>query len=135
MTQDTFMKAYGALEKSPPKSMKSWLLKIAYHTFIDYVRRSKKTNVEEPEYFMNMKTDTSAEEKVQKKIEKEELYEKLDQLKDVQKQAIVLCDLRGYSHKQAAATLLLNENTLKTHIFRGRAKLKQLYRKEVSQNE
>ncbi|MFD1019547.1 sigma-70 family RNA polymerase sigma factor [Thalassobacillus hwangdonensis] len=135
LTQDTFMKAYGALEKSPPNSMKAWLLKIAYHTFIDYARRSKKMDIEEPDYFTNIQTDTSAEEEVQKKIDKEELYQKLDQLKELQKQAIILCDLRDYSLKQAAATLSLNENTLKTHIFRGRAKLKQLYKKGSVGNE
>ncbi|TGB01099.1 sigma-70 family RNA polymerase sigma factor [Halobacillus salinus] len=129
LTQDTFMKAYGALEKSPPKAMKSWLLKIAYHTFIDYVRRNKKMDIEEPGYFLNIKTGASAEEEVQKKIDKEELYTRLDQLKEVQKLAILLCDLKGYTYQQAAAALSLNENTLKSHIFRGRAKLKQLYKK------
>lgn len=60
---------------------------------------------------------------------KQDIYQKLDQLKLLQKKAIVLCDLQGYSYKEAATILSIKENTLKTHIFRGRGKLRQLYKK------
>ncbi|MRG87187.1 sigma-70 family RNA polymerase sigma factor [Salinibacillus xinjiangensis] len=129
LTQDTFMKAYIALENSPPTAMKSWLMKIAYHTFIDFARRSKKVNFEEPDYFSLLSTGKSAEDEFYKTAEKDELYYMLNQLKTKQKQAIVLCDLQGYSYKEAAAILSMKENTLKTHIFRGRGKLRQLYKK------
>ncbi|GAA0504420.1 sigma-70 family RNA polymerase sigma factor [Salinibacillus aidingensis] len=129
LTQDTFMKAYQALDKSPPKALKSWLIKIAYHTFIDYTRRSKKVSYEEPEYFTGYSSGDSVEEVFQKNVEKEELYNKLDQLKPMQKKAIVMCDLEGFSYKEAASILSIKENTLKTHIFRGRGKLRQLYKK------
>ena len=129
LTQDTFMKAYLALENSPENALKSWLIKIAYHTFIDYVRRSKKVSLEEPDYFSNMTSDQSTEEEFERLQQKKDLYEKIDQLKPLQKQAIVLCDLQGFTYKEAASLLSINENTLKTHIFRGRGKLRQLYKK------
>lgn len=129
LTQDTFIKAYQALDKNPPKELKSWLIKIAYHTFIDYTRRSKKVNYEAPEYFSILSSGISVEEELQKRVEQEELYKRLEQLKPMQKKAIVLCDLQGFSYIEAASILSINENTLKTHIFRGRGKLKQLYKK------
>jgi RNA polymerase sigma-70 factor, ECF subfamily len=123
------MKAYTALEKSPPDSMKPWLLKIAYHIFIDFTRRSKKMSIEEPDYFSAIPSGELTEELVRKETEKDELYEMLEQLKPIQRKAIVLCDIQGYSYKEAASILSVKENTLKTHIFRGRGKLRQLYKK------
>lgn len=84
---------------------------------------------EEPEYFSAYSSGQSVEEIFQKKVEKEELYKKMNQLKPIQKKAIVLCDLQGFSYKETASILSVKENTLKTHIFRGRGKLKQLYKK------
>ncbi|WP_169336439.1 sigma factor-like helix-turn-helix DNA-binding protein [Gracilibacillus lacisalsi] len=46
-----------------------------------------------------------------------------------------MCDLQGFSYKEAASILAIKENTLKTHIFRGRGKLRQLYRKGSVENE
>jgi RNA polymerase sigma-70 factor, ECF subfamily len=129
LTQDTFMKAYTALGAIPPNAMKSWLLKIAYHTFIDYTRRNKKVTVEEPEYFTGMTEGRSAEDEYQEIAAKEELHQKLAKLKPLQKEAIVLCDIQGYSYKEAAGMLGIKENTLKSHIFRGRSRLKLLYKK------
>lgn len=135
LTQDTFMKAYQSLEKSPPKALKAWLFKIAFHTFIDYTRRSKKVIYEEPHYFSTISTGDSTEEVYQKMMEKHDLYSKLDELKPIQKTAIVLCDLQGYTYKEAASILSIKENTVKSHVFRGRGKLRQLYKKGALRNE
>ncbi len=135
LTQDTFMKAYQALDSSPPKALKSWLIKIAYYTFIDYKRRMRKMDYQPPDYFITFSSDNTVETEWQKNTDKEELYWKLEQLKPIQKKAIVLCDLQGFSYKEAASILAIKENTLKTHIFRGRGKLRQLYRKGSVENE
>lgn len=129
LTQDTFMKAYTALENRPPKALKSWLIKVAYHAFIDYTRRNKRVSYEDPEYFSNIPHVNSTEREFERLVLKQDIYQKLDQLKLLQKKAIVLCDLQGYSYKEAATILSIKENTLKTHIFRGRGKLRQLYKK------
>jgi RNA polymerase sigma-70 factor, ECF subfamily len=133
LTQDTFMKAYIALESSPSNALKSWLIKIAYHTFIDYTRRNKIVSFEDPGYFTNIPIEQSTETQYERLLLKQDLYEKIDQLKPLQKKAIVLCDLKGYSYKEASSLLSIKENTLKTHIFRGRGKLRQLYKKGSGQ--
>lgn len=127
LTQDTFMKAYSALASSPPDYMKAWLLKIAYHTFIDYVRRNKKIIYEAPDYFTRYESSESTELSFFKEVEKEELSANINRLKTMQKNAIVLCDLKGYSYEDAAEILSIKLNTLKSHIFRGRSQLKKMY--------
>ncbi len=135
LTQDTFMKAYQAIDRSSPEAMKSWLLKIAFHTFIDYARRNKKVSYEDPSYFLTYSSKHLVEESVHKNEEKTELYKRIEQLKPIHKKAIILCDLQGFSYKEAASILAIKENTLKTHIFRGRSKLRQLYKKGSESNE
>ncbi|GAA0415543.1 MAG: sigma-70 family RNA polymerase sigma factor [Bacillota bacterium] len=129
LTHDTFMKAYIALDRSPPKSFKAWLFKIAYHLFIDYMRHSKRIVYQEPEFFSKIAHDQSTELDFLKHLHIRELYRKLDQLKPLQRDAILLCDIQGYSYKEAATILSVKENTLKSHIFRGRGRLRQLYKK------
>ncbi|MFD1848570.1 sigma-70 family RNA polymerase sigma factor [Oceanobacillus bengalensis] len=129
LTQDTFMKAYLSLDKSPPNALKAWLFKIAYHSFIDYIRRNKRLDISEPAFFTNIAQSVSVEAEFLQNEDKNELYNNLDRLKAVQKQAIMLCDIEGYSYKEAASILSIKENTLKSHIFRGRGKLRQLYNK------
>ena len=84
---------------------------------------------EEPEYFTNIPNGETTETVYERLLLKQDLYQKIDQLKPLQRKAIVLCDLQGYSYKEASSLLSIKENTLKTHIFRGRGKLRQLYKK------
>lgn len=136
LTQDTFMKAYVALHNSQPKALKSWLFKIAYHTFIDYTRRNHKNTFQAPEYFSNIPSKNSSPEiHFLKNREKEELLTKIDQLTPIQKQVITLYDLQGFSYKEISSMLSIKENTLKSHIFRARARLRQMYKKGSAHHE
>ncbi|WP_257968039.1 RNA polymerase sigma factor [Peribacillus deserti] len=49
----------------------------------------------------------------------------IDLLKEVEKHAVILCDLHGMSNQEAAAVLNVKLNTLKSHLLRGRKKLKE----------
>lgn len=42
LMQETFYRAYLYLEDYENQKVKSWLFKVAYHTFIDFVRKEKK---------------------------------------------------------------------------------------------
>lgn len=129
LTQDTFVKAYGALDQYTPTALKSWLIKIAYHTFIDYVRRQDKVDYREPAFFQDLSSQETTERTFLQQMDKEKLLENIQKLPENQRKAIILFDLKGYSYKEIAAMLSIKENTLKSHIFRGRSRLKQMYKK------
>lgn len=135
LTQDTFIKIFGAFDDHPPVSIKAWLFKVAYHTFIDYLRKNKNVQPASPEIVNHMESGASAEALVVKKDEKADLYEHLDLLKPEHKQAILLYDLQGYSLQEASLKMDVNINTLKSYLFRGRGKLKTLMRKGREQDE
>ena len=53
-----------------------------------------------------------------------ELYEELERLPDRYRIPIVLCDVEGNTHEQAAHTLGCPERTLETRLYRGRERLR-----------
>jgi RNA polymerase sigma-70 factor, ECF subfamily len=54
----------------------------------------------------------------------------LDHIKPIEKQAILLCDLHDCTYQQAANILNLKLNTLKSHLTRGRKKMREILTKE-----
>ena len=62
-----------------------------------------------------------------------ELHEEIDRLPDRYRSAIVLCDLSGLTHEQAASRLGCPPRTLQTRLYRGRERLKdRLVRRGVA---
>ena len=59
-----------------------------------------------------------------------ELLRYLDRIKPMEKQAILLCDLHDCTNEQAANILNLKVNTLKSHLARGRKKLRNMLTEE-----
>lgn len=53
----------------------------------------------------------------------------------IEAQAILLCDVHELTYEEGASVLDLKLNTYKSHIFRGRKRLKQLLKEEKSQND
>ena len=51
-------------------------------------------------------------------------------LAPLEKQAILLCDIQDCTQQQAAMILDLKINTLKSHLLRGRKKMRELIKKE-----
>lgn len=130
LTQDTFYKAHITLLTNTVHDIKPWLFKVAYYTHIDYIRKERRvdlTNSLEQSTFMTPETITVNEESFHS------LISLLDQLSPYEKQAIMLCDVHDCSYEQASNILDLKLNTLKSHLLRGRKKMRALIEKERQQ--
>lgn len=130
LTQDTFYKAHITLLTNTVQDIKPWLFKVAYYTHIDYIRKERRvdlTNSLEQSTFMTPETITVNEESFHS------LISLLDQLSPYEKQAIMLCDVHDCSYEQASNILDLKLNTLKSHLLRGRKKMRALIEKERQQ--
>ncbi|MEM5626282.1 sigma-70 family RNA polymerase sigma factor [Bacillus wiedmannii] len=134
LMQETFYRAYLYLEDYENQKVKSWLFKVAYHTFIDFVRKRKSNLCRNG----GIRDDTSGESTEEYVVAKNS-YEKLNQiihtLPVVEAQAILLCDVHQLTYEEGASVLDLKLNTYKSHIFRGRKRLKELLKEEKSQND
>ena len=126
LLQDTFYKAHVTLLAQPIKELKPWLFKVAYYTYIDYCRKEKRS---EP-YEEIVRIDHTTPEMVF--IQEDSftsLLNLLDQLAPIEKQAILLCDVQDCTNEQAAEILDLKLNTLKSHLLRGRKKMRAIIEK------
>lgn len=126
--QDVFQETFLRLVKyrdtiESEEHLKAWLIRVAVNC--------SKTEVTST---WNKTTEGIDPEKVTEPVfEQEEqsfLYEQILQLPEKQKAPLFLYYYEGYSVKEIAVLLEEKENTIKSHLDRGRKKLKSVLEKE-----
>ncbi|MGJ8563419.1 MAG: RNA polymerase sigma factor [Alphaproteobacteria bacterium] len=128
LAQVTFLKAY---EKQSllrdDKTAKAWLFQIAYRTFLDEYRKTTRRNaltehpIDEPV--------PEAQPGLASDIEKA-----MNRLPEECRAVVILCLSHGLSHSEAARVTNLPIGTVKSHVSRGKSKLRAfLFAYETSQ--
>jgi RNA polymerase sigma-70 factor (ECF subfamily) len=122
LAQETFIKAWHALPSFRHDAQWStWLHRIAYHEFLQHVRRSPTQTRQPMEEAHTAEAATNPAHELRLDLEKA-----LTQLHPLETAAIVHCFHGGLSHNQAAEVLGLPLGTLKSPLSRGRSKLQVL---------
>ncbi|GGA90776.1 sigma-70 family RNA polymerase sigma factor [Ornithinibacillus halotolerans] len=127
LLQETFIKAHIALLANDIDEIKPWLFKVGYYTFIDRTRKEKRYVITDK---FTQKDFNTPENIVTENNSYEELLGYLDKINPMEKQAILLCDVHDCTYEQAANILNIKLNTLKSHVSRGRKKLRKMLTKE-----
>ena len=128
LSQDTFIKAYTNIRSFRGlASFQTWLMRIAYNVFYDYVRREKgKVNSEQ------FSSDAPAVERVAAANSsflishssfKMDLYAALALLKPDERTCITLQMIDGYDIAGIAKITEMKEGTVKSHLSRGKEKM------------
>jgi len=118
LAQMSFLKAYEQRHKlRDRKAAKSWLFQIAYRSFVDHHRK-----------------EVRRRGLVEGHVEDELLEAPLGLKMDIEaamgiltpecRAAVILCLAHGMSHSEAAAAMNLPLGTVKSHVSRGKDKLK-----------
>ncbi|MBV9548969.1 MAG: sigma-70 family RNA polymerase sigma factor [Alphaproteobacteria bacterium] len=119
LAQETFLAAYRKLSQfRGESSFASWLYAIAWSRFLMAARRRKEEPLEE--------ADGEAFHPEAASITKLDLEKALCLLRAPERAALTLCFALGMGHQEAAAVLTMPLGTLKSHVARGREKLKTL---------
>jgi RNA polymerase sigma-70 factor (ECF subfamily) len=142
-TQDTFVRAWSALESFRGGLVRPWLLRIATNRAYDMLRaksRRPASSLEaelfesEPEW-----TPQSIHEHPEAHAARAELSHHLEhalaQLPDDQRLAIVLSDVQGYGYEEISQITGVAVGTVKSRISRGRSRLRELLRDNERQQE
>jgi RNA polymerase sigma-70 factor, ECF subfamily len=130
--QDSFIKAYRALDTFRGGSFKSWLMRIVTNTCYDVLRARQRRKIEsledlpvENEYVPAL-TDTR--ESPQQYVERQELSvlitTAIQDLPEDQRVSIVLCDVEGYSYEEIAEITGVAIGTVKSRISRARGRVR-----------
>jgi RNA polymerase sigma factor (sigma-70 family) len=118
IVQDSYEKLWINCENVQFPKVKSYLFSTAYHTFIDYYRRSKK--IENTADYRHISLNHSDQYNDIKEI----LDQAVNQLPEDQKAVVLLRDYEGYSYQEIAEITGLNESQVKVYIYRARVSLK-----------
>lgn len=120
LAQDTFLRAFQNMDKiQDGTKAKSWLFQIAYRIFLDHIRKAKRRQGLADE---NMPIDDdTAESPAGMKMDIEQA---MNSLTPEQRAAVMLCLSYGMSHSEAAKALGQPLGTVKSHVARGKHKLR-----------
>ena len=121
IAQEAFIKAYLNFESFKGDSkFSTWLFRIAYNCFYDYVRKHKNS----PEPLENyIGRNEPQESPVSHNLRNQELYLALSELKTEEKTAVLLFYMEDRSLKDISKISGMPQNTVKSHLFRAKAKM------------
>ena len=131
LTQEVFFRAYASLEDYRGEKVRPWLFMVAYHAFIDWHRKQKRRPVDYMEK-MPERPDASANDPAELLVAQElwkEAYAHLEQLPPKQRQVILLAAMQ-FSYAEMAEVLEIELADVKRSLFRGRQKMRKLWKEE-----
>lgn len=130
LAQETFIKAYkGWNAFRMVSSTKTWLFRIAYNVFFDYNRSRREKKLFDVSKANSL---TSNDTNISVKID---IFNAMQLLSEQERVCITLALVEGYSMKEISGITTLPENTIKSHIFRGREKITTYLREHGYENK
>ena len=119
LAQDTFIKAYTNIASFKNlSSFSTWLYRIAYNIFYDYIRSRKETNdldAREVDAISSVEQDNLGQ--------KMDVYQSLKTLKEIERTCITLFYMEDVSIEKIAGITGCPVGTVKSHLSRGKEKL------------
>ena len=130
LTQDIFLKLYGALPKFDfERNFTAWLLTMAKNHLIDAYRRTKweKFHRDEfDEHFPAPEADNSPESGLAREADRKLIWQSLNRLTAETRMAVSFRDIQDKSYEEIAEIMSLPLGTVKSRINRGRLQLARI---------
>ena len=127
--QETMIEAYRNIRKlREPKKFKKWVITILVNKCNRIYKRKYKKDVSIDEYDLDKYIVSNNYKNIDDDLN---FYSLLKQLKYEERIVIILYYMEQYSIKDIKEILKMNENTVRTHLFRARKKIKENYEKGV----
>lgn len=132
LTQETFLSAYKSLAGFDGANERAWLCKIASRKCLDYLKHSGRKQIPADDQFLISCSppEPAPEREVMEKALRQELYDCCMKLKDPYRQVALDYFYHEIGAAELAAKAGKNLKTIQTQIYRAKAMLKKLYRKE-----
>ena len=119
LAQETFIKAYTHLTSFKNLSnFSTWLFRIAYNVFYDYIRNRKETSGLE-----DWEVDATYQIEQKRIGEEMDIYRGLSLLKETERTCVTLHYMEDLPIEKIAAIMQIPSGTVKSHISRGKEKL------------
>lgn len=145
--QESFIKIFRHLGKFKEDSkFDTWVYKIVVNTCNDILRKNISCKNNEIYLYSEdhegnettidfVDTEPTPEEKVIKKEAATYILQCLDTMSDEHREILILRDMQGISYEEISEILESNIGTVKSRLSRARIKLRDIYLKNMEQNE
>ena len=121
LAQDTFIKAYTHIgQYRGTSSLLTWITRIAYNVWYDY-KRSIRTEAPYSEMVLSVSHTSDC-------MLKDDIYRALALLREEERTCITLQLIDGYAIDEIAKITDMPQNTVKSHLKRGKDKLTEYLR-------
>lgn len=136
LTQETFFRAFLSLDDYHGEKVRPWLFKVAYHAFVDWHRKQ----VSRPLQYMEQlpeREDQLATDPAQALVSQEmwaSAQTHLELLPERQRQVILLFAMQ-FSYAEIAEVLGISLADVKRSLFRGRQKMRKLWREKADDEQ
>jgi RNA polymerase sigma-70 factor, ECF subfamily len=140
--QESFIKAFQALDKFRGGSFRAWLLKIVTNTAYDLLRQSTRHSMltlfpedengdefESPSWIVD--PTASVQAAVEQSETSREIYRKMDELPAVYRSVLTLIDLYEMDYEEAAQALNVPLGTIKSRLARARLQMQKKLKNTV----
>lgn len=127
LAQETFIKAFYAWDSfAALSSPKTWLMRIAYNTFVDYTRSQPASTLSSTEPIQssicNIQSSNGASGS---SFEiRNDVQQAMLQLSEPERLCVQLALIEDLSMRQIVTITGMNENTIKSHLHRAKDKLR-----------
>lgn len=131
IVQDTFYKALKYIDGIRTEKLSSWLFKVAINKYYDLCRKNNRhiqLSLHEDIFKESLRADRLVEDFILDSEKKEEILKCLNSISEIQKNLLLFKYDMGLSYKEIAEILDINENTVKTYLFRAREQFKKVWR-------
>lgn len=131
IVQDTFYKALIYIDGIQTEKLSSWLFKVATNKYYDYCRKNRRhfhLSIDEGIFKENLADNRLVEDFILNIEKSEEILKTLNSISDVYKNLLFFKYDMGLTYKEIGELLDINENTVKTYIFRAREEFKKVWR-------
>lgn len=131
IVQDTFYKALKYIDGIQTEKLSSWLFKVAINKYYDLCRKNNRhiqLSLHEDIFKESLREDRLVEDFILDSEKKEEILKCLNSISEIQKNLLLFKYDMGLSYKEIAEILDINENTVKTYLFRAREQFKKVWR-------
>lgn len=133
-TQEAFIAAYRALGDFRGGSFRAWLMRIVTNACYDQLRLQKRRPIVSWDDFEDIDEDANPHlmdhrESPEERLQRGELGALLDRalagLPQEQRMVLVLVDRLGYAYEEVAQVLNMHIGTVKSRLFRARARMRE----------
>jgi RNA polymerase sigma-70 factor (ECF subfamily) len=135
--QDAFTTAWKTASRFVPEraSARTWLLTLVHRRAVDVVRREERRRSEPLDERFEAAAGGAADDEVLLRLERERVQRALAELPDREREALELAYYGGFSQSELAERLGQPLGTIKSRMFTGLARLRELLQETTGEQE